>query len=111
MKKKRKFGGKLLSFLLTLAMVVGLMPGMSLTVRAATDTYTALKNNATVVQFNGYNWYIIEDNSTEGTVTLQTAVFGGQQGRLFRPCRAAISGQYSENHQQGEALPAVRLLL
>ena len=42
---------------------------------------------------------------------LQTAVFGGQQGRLFRPCRAAISGQYSENHQQGEALPAVRLLL
>ena len=42
---------------------------------------------------------------------MQTAVFGGQQGRLFRPCRAAISGQYSENHQQGEALPAVRLLL
>lgn len=34
MKKKRKLGRKLLSFLLTLAMVVGLMPGMSMTVHA-----------------------------------------------------------------------------
>ena len=57
-------------------MVVGLMPGMSLTAYAATDTYTTIKNNVTVVQFNGYNWYIIEDNSTsatEGTVTLLAA--------------------------------------
>lgn len=54
----------------------GLMPGMGLTAYAATDTYTTLKNNVTVVQFNGYNWYIIEDNSTsatEGTVTLLAA--------------------------------------
>ena len=35
MKKKRKLGRKLLSFLLTLVMVVGLMPGMSLTAYAA----------------------------------------------------------------------------
>ncbi|XME01724.1 hypothetical protein QYZ88_013585 [Lachnospiraceae bacterium C1.1] len=35
MKKKRKLGRKLLSFLLTLAMVFGLMPGMSLTAYAA----------------------------------------------------------------------------
>ena len=35
MKQKRKLGRKLLSFLLTLAMVVGLMPGMSLTAYAA----------------------------------------------------------------------------
>ena len=34
MKKKRKFGGKLLSFLLTLTMVLGLMPGMSMTAYA-----------------------------------------------------------------------------
>ena len=34
MKKKRKLGKKLLSFLLTLAMLVGLMPGMSLTAYA-----------------------------------------------------------------------------
>ena len=35
MKKKRKLGRKLLSFLLTLAMIVGLMPGMGLTAYAA----------------------------------------------------------------------------
>ena len=34
MKQKRKLGRKLLSFILTLAMVMGLMPGMSLTVYA-----------------------------------------------------------------------------
>ena len=33
--KRKKTGRKLLSFLLTLAMVVGLMPGMSLTAYAA----------------------------------------------------------------------------
>lgn len=46
---------------------------MSLTAYAATDTYTTLKNNVTIVHFNDYDWYIIEDNSTsatEGTVTL-----------------------------------------
>ena len=32
--KKRKLGRKLLSFLLTLAMVIGLMPGMSMTAYA-----------------------------------------------------------------------------
>ena len=34
MKKKRKLGRKLMSFLLTLAMIVGLMPGMGLTALA-----------------------------------------------------------------------------
>ncbi|MBQ9233177.1 MAG: hypothetical protein IJ167_03975, partial [Lachnospiraceae bacterium] len=34
MKKKRKLGRKLLSFLLTLALVLGLMPGMGLTAKA-----------------------------------------------------------------------------
>ena len=74
--KKRKLGRKLLSFLLSFAMVVGLMPGMSLTTYAATETYTALKNNATVVHFHNSDWYIIEDDSTsatEGTVTLLSA--------------------------------------
>ena len=37
---KQKTGRKLLSFLLTLAMVVGLMPGMSLTAYAASTTVT-----------------------------------------------------------------------
>ena len=38
MKKKRKLGRKLMSFLLTLAMVIGLMPGMGLTAYAAEAT-------------------------------------------------------------------------
>ena len=73
MRKKLK---QLMGILLSLALVLGLMPGMNLTVRAATDTYTTLMNSATVVKFNGYDWYIIEDNSTsatEGTVTLLAA--------------------------------------
>ena len=73
MRKKLK---QLMGILLSLVMVLGLMPGMSLTAYAGTEKYTALKNNNTVVTFNGYNWYIIEDNSTsdtEGTVTLLAA--------------------------------------
>ena len=67
---------KALSLLLSLAMVLSLLPGMGLTAYAATDTYTTLKDNVTVVHFNNYDWYIIEDNSTsatKGTVTLLAA--------------------------------------
>ena len=73
MKMKMK---RFLGLFLSLALVLGMFPGMSLTAYAATDTYTTLKNNVTVVKFNDYNWYIIEDNSTsatEGTVTLLAA--------------------------------------
>ena len=38
--KRKKLGRKLLSFLLTLAMLVGLMPGMGLTAYAAETTVT-----------------------------------------------------------------------
>ena len=73
MKQKLK---RFMSILLGIALVLSLMPGMNLTVRATTDTYTTLMNNATVVKFNNYDWYIIEDNSTsdgKGTVTLLAA--------------------------------------
>ena len=82
---KRNTGRKLLNILLTLALMLGLMPGMSLTAYAATDIYTNLipTNSDTdtdltnkQVTFNGYNWYIIADNSTAvnaGTVTLLAA--------------------------------------
>ena len=75
MKQKRKLGRKLLSFLLTLVLVLGLMPGMSLTAYAATETYTKLMNDKTVVKFNNHDWYIIADDSTDtgGTVTLLAA--------------------------------------
>ena len=72
MKQKMK---QLMSVLLSLVMVLGLMPGMSLTAYAATETYTDLMNNKTVVKFNNHNWYIIADDSTAtgGTVTLLAA--------------------------------------
>ena len=72
MRTKKK---RLLSILLSLVMVLGLMPGLSLTAYAATETYTNLMNNKTVVKFNNHNWYIIADDSTAtgGTVTLLAA--------------------------------------
>ena len=78
MKKKRKISGrKLLSYILTLVMILGLMPGMSLTAFAYDgNPYASLVNTTTKVKFNGYDWYIIEDNSTAvdaGTVTLLAA--------------------------------------
>lgn len=69
--KKRLFG-----ILLTLAFVLGLIPGMATTAHAATSPYTpflvttdANKNKtgddlaALQVTFNGVKWYIVEDNS------------------------------------------------
>ena len=75
MKKRKRIGRILLSFLLTLAMVVGLMPGMRLTAQAAWegDPYASLLNTTTVVKFDNKDWYLIENNSTAanaGTVTL-----------------------------------------
>ena len=67
-------GVKFLSLLLTLVMVIGLMPGMSLTALAwEGDPYASLLNTTTVVNFDGKQWYLIENNSTAanaGTVTL-----------------------------------------
>ena len=51
---KQKIGRKLLSFLLTLAMVVGLFPGMSLTAYAATYTNgssVSVKNLCSLMMF------------------------------------------------------------
>ena len=64
-----------LSILLAVLMVFSCFSGMSLTSYAATDTYTGLMNNKTVVKFNNHDWYIIADDSTAtgGTVTLLAA--------------------------------------
>ncbi len=71
MRKKMK---QLMGILLSLVMVLGLMPGMSLTVYAYDgNPYASLVNQTTDVTFDGKTWYIIEDNSTAvnaGTVTL-----------------------------------------
>ena len=77
---KQKIGRKLLSFLLTLAMVVGLMPGMSLTAYADGTTYNPAStytgfgdlntNNTevTISEVSEKTWYVIANDST--TVTL-----------------------------------------
>ena len=58
------------------------------------DPYASLLNTTTVVKFNGYNWYIIADNSTAvdaGTVTLLSAdtSFGDSK---FHDSSSAYSG-------------------
>ena len=82
MKKKRKFGRKLLSFLLTLAMVIGLMPGMGLTAYADGTTYNPASEyhdydnlisndtEVTISEVSGQTWYVIAYNSSSSTVTL-----------------------------------------
>lgn len=94
MKKKEKLGRKLLAFLLTLALVLGLMPGMGLTAYADWDgdPYANLVGTTTTVTFNEMPWYIIADNSTAldaGTVMLLAAndSFG----------RSAFKADYSSN--------------
>ncbi|WP_026494666.1 leucine-rich repeat protein [Butyrivibrio sp. WCD3002] len=72
MKNKKRF----LGFLLSLALMLGLMPGMSLTAYADEwegNPYESLKNTTTVIKFDNKDWYLIEDESTAanaGTVTL-----------------------------------------
>ena len=85
---KLKTGRKILSFLLTIALLLGLMQGLGLTgftyddnpyaalVPTSSDDSNAL--NDKLISFNGNMWYIIEDNSTavnSGTVTLLHATF------------------------------------
>ena len=94
MKQKRKMGRRLIGFLLTLVMVIGLMPIMSMTAYADWDgdPYAHLVGTTTTVTFNEMPWYIIADNSTAvdtGTVTLLAAndSFG----------RFAFKADYSSN--------------
>ena len=82
---KQKLGRKLLSILLTLAMIVGLMPGMGLTAYAA-DDYSSIKNTTTVITFDGKEWYLIDYDSN--TVTL-----------LSKECVGA--SKFNENFQDG----------
>ena len=68
-KKRKKLGRKLLGFLLTLAMVVGLMPGMGITVQAAdgdTSTYTLTIPSTLTV--SGSGWNATEGISATGTL-------------------------------------------
>ena len=62
-------GTKILSLLLSLVLVLGLMPGMSLTAYADDDPpYAQYKNTTTVITFDGKSWYLIDCDAN--TVTL-----------------------------------------
>ena len=67
---------RLLSILLSFVMVLGLVPGMSLTAYANEwegNPYADLVDTTKVITFDNKAWYLIEDNSTAanaGTVTL-----------------------------------------
>ena len=58
---------QLMDILLSLALMLGLIPGMSLTVYAD-EPYASLKNTTTVVHFDSKEWYLIDYDSS--TVTL-----------------------------------------
>ena len=82
MKQKRKSGRKLLGFLLALALVVGLMPGMGLTAYADGTTYNpaseyhdyenliSTDTEVTISEVSGQTWYVIAYDSSSSTVTL-----------------------------------------
>ena len=71
---KQKTSTKLLSLVLSIMMVLSLFSVMGTVTASAAAYYTSYVNDATKpVKFNGYDWYIIEDNSTAvnaGRVTL-----------------------------------------
>ena len=76
-RQKHALPNKVIAVMLTIAMVfsvlTGIVPGTSLTAYADDDPYASLVNTTTVVNFDGKEWYLIENNSTAanaGTVTL-----------------------------------------
>ena len=80
MRKKLK---QLMGILLSLALVLGLMPGMSLTAYADDDPpYAQYKNTITEITFDSKSWYLIDYDA--GTVTL-----------LAKEC--VTSSNYNEN--------------
>ena len=76
MKQKRKLGRKLLSFLLTLAMLVGLMPGMGLKAFAADavakvgETEYATLSEALTAWTDGSTLTLLADVETASTITV-----------------------------------------
>ena len=66
--KKRKLGRKLLSFLLTLAMILGLMPGMNMTAYAANGDTTYTITIPSTLTVSGSGWNATSGISATGTL-------------------------------------------
>ena len=85
---KQKTGRKLLSFLLTLAMVLGLVPGMSLTAYAESESAAEILKptvsegkvtNAKILWFARKYWYVIASGNTG--VQLATGAVSKEDGQ------------------------------
>ena len=64
-----KMKKQLIGILLTLMMVLGQMPGMSLTALAWDgDPYASLLNTTTVVKFDDKDWYLMPANPAQSTL-------------------------------------------
>ena len=76
-KPKTQRTNKVITVLLTVMMVLGLMPGMSLTAYAA-DPYVSIKNTTTVVHFDSKDWYLIDYDSSTVTLLAKECVAASQ---------------------------------
>ena len=66
---------RLLGILLSLALVFGLMTGMSMTTYAGSDDpYANLKNTTTVINFDGKEWYLIDYDSDTVTLLIKECI-------------------------------------
>ena len=102
-----KMKKQLIGILLTLMMVLGQMPGMSLTALAWDgDPYASLLNTTTVVKFDNKDWYLIGNNSTAlnaGTVTLLSkecvgaSVFGSNNTYSGSTVESTVKNYYDNS--------------
>ena len=113
--------------LLTLALVLGLIPGMTLTAKAdstydaylVTEADTATTLQEKVVKFNGYDWYIIKDDSsspTSPTITLLTkecvgvSDYGTNYTYKGSKIESMLSTYYSQNFTSVDSAVASAIL-
>ncbi len=69
--QNKKISRKIISLVLSLLMMLTVVPGMSLMALAWDgDPYAELLNTTTAVNFDGKEWYLIENNSTAGCVAV-----------------------------------------
>ena len=86
MKTNRRF----LSILLSLALILGLMPGTSLTAFADDDPpYAQYKNTTTEITFDSKSWYLIDYDAN--TVTLLAKKCVASSMLLSRRLNGALS--------------------
>ena len=109
MTQRKKLGRKLLSFLLTLALVLGLMPGMGLTAYAADGVaignggYPYGMNMTSSITFivdvaassNGeYQWYVSDSSDGNYSTVAETSGFFGANADSFETTFTPIDGKW-----------------